>query len=106
MTVPRITHLQFYVLAALLRQPLAGRAVRARLREAKVRQSAPGFYQMMSTLEDSGYVSGWYEQQVLEGQIIRERHYKILAAGRRAWCDSRDFYLGVIDEVGEEPALG
>jgi hypothetical protein len=39
MPVPRLTHLQFYVLASLLREPLAGRTVRARLRDVKVRQS-------------------------------------------------------------------
>jgi hypothetical protein len=58
MPVPRLTHLQFDVLASLLREPLAGRTVRARLRDVKVRQSAPGFYQMMATLEDSGFVTG------------------------------------------------
>jgi hypothetical protein len=47
---------------------------------------------MMATLEDAELVSGWYEQQVVDGQIIRERHYKVLANGRKAAEDSRTFY--------------
>jgi hypothetical protein len=50
---------------------------------------------MMAGLEDGGIVSGWYEQQIVEGQIIRERHYKLLANGKTAWQKTRDFYVRV-----------
>jgi hypothetical protein len=92
MPLPRLTHLQFIVVAELSRGSAAGRAVRERLKTAGVRQSGPAFYQLMAGLEDGGFVSGWYEQQIVEGQIIRERHYKVLAAGARAAEESRDFY--------------
>jgi DNA-binding MarR family transcriptional regulator len=92
MTLPRLTHLQFLVLNALERANIPGRDVRAQLREAGVRQSGPADYQMMAGLEDKGYVAGRYEQQVVDGQIFRERHYKILASGRKVWTDTRDFY--------------
>jgi len=54
---------------------------------------------MMAAMEDANVVSGWYEQQVVDGQIIRERHYKVLAAGRKAWVECRDFYMGVIGRL-------
>src|SRR5438067_11430756 len=92
MALPRLTHLQFVVAAELARQPAAGRALRDRLRAAGVRQSGPAFYQLMAGLEDQGLISGWYEQQIVDGQIIRERHYKLLAPGARALDDSYAFY--------------
>ena len=92
MALPRLTHLQFLVGAALARGPAAGRAVRDRLKASGVRQSGPAFYQLMAGIEDAGFVSGWYEQQIVQGQIIRERHYKVLAAGARAVEESRAFY--------------
>jgi len=93
--MPRLTHLQFLVVVEILRGATRGRLLRARLKEAGVRQSGPAFYQMMASLEDAGFVSGWYEQQVTEGQMIRERHYKVLASGRKAAEESRDFYRAV-----------
>ena len=92
MPLPRLTHLQYLVVSELARESSAGRALRGRLREAGVRQSGPAFYQLMAGLEDNGFVSGWYEQQIVDGQIIRERHYKVLAAGLRALDESRRFY--------------
>lgn len=92
MPLPRLTHLQFLVVADLTRGPAAGRVVRGRLKAAGVRQSGPAFYQLMAGLEDGGFVSGWYEQQIVDGQIIRERHYKVLAPGARAAEESREFY--------------
>lgn len=93
MSLPRLTHLQFLVISELLRGAERGRDLRTRLRAAEVRQSGPAFYQMMAGLEDAGFVSGRYEQQIVDGQIIRERHYKVLASGKTAWKTSRDFYL-------------
>ena len=92
MSLPDLTHLQFLIISELLSGEISGRDLRARLKEAGVRQSGPSFYQRMATLEDSGHVSGWYEQQIIDGQIFRERHYKVLASGRKAWNDARDFY--------------
>jgi len=92
MPLPRLTHLQYLVVSEVARGDAPGRAIRERLREAGVRQSGPAFYQLMAGLEDGGFVSGWYEQQIVDGQIIRERHYKALAAGLRAVDESRRFY--------------
>lgn len=92
MALPRLTHLQYLVVSELARRSAPGRAIRERLRETGVRQSGPAFYQLMAALEDGGFVSGWYEQQIVDGQIIRERYYKALAAGVRALEESRRFY--------------
>jgi|SRR5215471_6248218 len=92
MSLPRLTHLQFLVVSEVARQPASGRVIREHLRAAGVRQSGPAFYQLMAGLEDAGFVSGWYEQQIVDGQIIRERCYRALAAGTRAAAESLAFY--------------
>jgi len=96
--LPRLSHLQFLVLGHLLAGPAAGREIRERLRHFGFRKSGPGFYQMMVRMEGAGLVTGWYEQHVIDGQIIRERHYQLSAVGRRAWEASREFYRRAIDE--------
>src|SRR5262245_19067209 len=101
MTLPRLTHLQFLVVSQLMKGDAKGRDLRARLKQEGVRQSGPGFYQMMAGLEDSGVVEGWYEQQIVEAQIIRERHYKVLASGKKSWKECRDFYTRTLGSLGE-----
>ena len=96
MRLPEATHLQFLVISALLRGSVPGRVLREHLRGSEVRQSSPAFYQMMAVMEDRGFVEGWYEQQVIDGQILRERHYKVLPAGRKAWKACSDFYRRAI----------
>ncbi|HXT14201.1 MAG TPA: hypothetical protein VN706_01140 [Gemmatimonadaceae bacterium] len=90
--LPRLTHLQFLVVSELQRGIARGRDLRDQLRSAGVRQSGPAFYQMMAVLEDAGFVIGRYEQQVIDGQIIRERYYTVSASGRKAADGSRAFY--------------
>jgi DNA-binding PadR family transcriptional regulator len=90
--LPSITHLQFVVLDLLRGEARAGRDIREELRRFGVRRSAPAFYQMMARLEDAGFVEGWYEQKVVDGQLIKERSYRIKQAGARAWAATRDFY--------------
>jgi len=93
---PDITHLQFLVLTSLQEGERLGRTIRAELRRYGGRRSAPAFYQMMARLEEAGMVEGWYEQTVVQGQILKERRYRIAPAGRRAWTDTRDFYAAAI----------
>ena len=101
--LPSITHLQFLVLGVLLDRPQAGRDIRAELRHHGVRRTAPAFYQMMARLEEAGLVRGWYDQKIVDGQIIKERHYKLTASGAAAWSDTRDFYLSTVEELGLGP---
>jgi DNA-binding PadR family transcriptional regulator len=95
MNLPRLTHLQFLVVTEIARGSSRGHDLRGRLKSAGVRQSGPAFYQMMSVLEDAAYITGRYEQQIVEGQIIRERHYKVTATGKKAADESTAFYRSV-----------
>jgi hypothetical protein len=47
----------------------------------------------MARLEDAKFVRGWYLQKIVDGQIIKERRYRVLAPGLRAWQRTRDFYF-------------
>lgn len=94
--IPKLSHLQFLVVGTLRGKRVPGREIREALSDFGVRKSGPAFYQLMARLEDSGLVTGHYHQEVIDSQIIRERHYEVTAAGRRAWDASRDFYVGAI----------
>ena len=91
-SLPSITHLQFLVLESLDGAERAGRDLRALLARHGIRRSAPAFYQMMSRLEDAGFVEGWYDQKVVDGQILKERRYRLTRAGRRPLDETRAFY--------------
>src|SRR5690349_16897618 len=90
--LPPLTHLQFLILGALLADQRSGKALRRELGRYGVRRTAAAFYQMMARIEDANWVSGAYTQQIVDGQIIKERSYRITAAGERAWTRTRDFY--------------
>jgi DNA-binding PadR family transcriptional regulator len=93
MRAPEVTHLQFQILAILMGQQLSGQSVRDELRSQGIRKSGPGFYQLMARLEDAGFVQGWYELNEIDGQVVKERWYKLTAAGNRAVSRTREFYL-------------
>lgn len=96
MSVPKLSNLQFLVLGTLRAGPLTGREIRDRLAEFGFRKTGPAFYQLMSRLEDSAFVEGWYTQEIVQGQIIRERNYRIQPAGATTWEANRDFHIEVI----------
>ncbi len=96
MSLPRLSNLQILVLGALLHGELRGQDLRTRLKEFGAKKSGPSFYQLMARLEDTTFVSGHYVQEIVDGQIIRERVYRIEGAGRKAWATNREFQLSVI----------
>ena len=100
MSAPKLSNLQFLVLGILRAGPLSGRAVRQELERFDVHKSGPAFYQLMSRLEAGGLLEGSYTQEIVEGQIIRERCYTIQGAGQEAWEANRDFHLEVIRRFG------
>jgi len=106
-SVPRLSHLQFLVAGIVRGQTKPGREIREQLRTFGVRKGGPAFYQLMARLEDGGLVEGTYHQEIVEGQIIRERHYSLTGAGGRAWEASRDFYTKAIRDLdGLEGLIG
>jgi DNA-binding PadR family transcriptional regulator len=93
MPLPEITHLQFLVLGGLSSARRPGWHVRARLAEEGLDMAGPAFYQLMARLEIAGLVEGSYDEKVVGGQRIRERGYRITAAGKAACHRAYDFYL-------------
>jgi DNA-binding PadR family transcriptional regulator len=106
MRVPRLTHIQFIILTLLQSENASGKQIRDALRRAGIRRSGPGFYQIMARLEDAGWIKGEYQQEIVRSQIIRERVYTLMAPGRNACSDSRDFYVEWIGHLdnGTVPA--
>jgi DNA-binding PadR family transcriptional regulator len=94
-TLPALTHLQFIVIGALLAEEQSGKDIRRELKRQGVRRTAPAFYQMMGRLEEAGWIDGFYTQEVVDAQIIKERRYRVKPAGVRAWNSTRDFYAAV-----------
>jgi DNA-binding PadR family transcriptional regulator len=99
MKIPDLSHLQFIVLGQLLAGEATGRSVRESLKRFRVRQSGPAFYQMMARLERAGLAEGRYTQDVIDGQMIKERHYRITPNGAAAWRDCRSFYERIIEDT-------
>ena len=93
MGLPDLTHLQFAIVDVLGPREKSGRELRQGLQKLRIRKSGPAFYQLMARLEEAGVVKGRYDQKIVEGQIIKERRYKLTGKGVRAWQRSRDFYL-------------
>ena len=91
-----LPHLQFAVLSILGETELAGREVRVQLASLGLEKAGPTFYRLMSRLEESGLVRGRYEQEVVDGQIVRERCYVSTARGRRARDVTARFHERVI----------
>jgi hypothetical protein len=92
--LPPLSHLQFAVLQVVGASQMSGRDLRAGLRELGINKSGPAFYQLMARLEESKQVEGWYIQEIVDGQIIKERQYKITGSGVSALNRTKSFYKG------------
>ena len=97
-----LPHLQFAVLGVLGTGNLSGREVRAQLERLGVEKSGPAFYRLMARLEESELVEGWYEHEVVEGQMLRERLYRATAEGRMARDRTADFHRSVMSSYAKE----
>jgi DNA-binding PadR family transcriptional regulator len=81
------------VLEMLVDGEESGRRIRAKLAEAGVSGTAPEFYQIMARLEDRGFVTGWYDQDILHDQEIKNRVYRITGDGMQASETARDLHF-------------
>lgn len=97
--LPEITHLQFLILGVLMSDEMLGQDLRDALASQGVKKDGPAFYQLMARLEDAGFVKGWYDQQVIHGQIFKQRKYKLTGQGAKTWNSTRDFYLDLAKQV-------
>ncbi len=91
-TLPLLTPLQFAVLTELGTSEISGRELRARLKANGIKKSGPAFYQLMARLEEARFVDGRYIQQIIDGQIIKQRLYTRLESGARACHEVLKFY--------------
>ncbi len=92
MKPPTITDLQFLVIEALRGEELAGHELRGRLAAQGARKDGPAFYQMMGRLERASLVEGRYVQLEVEGNIVKERRYKLRGNGELAYRAKLNFY--------------
>ena len=102
MQLPSLSHLQFAVIDSLISGEKYGRALREILKEKGVKKSGPAFYQLMSRLEDAGFIEGRYENKMVRGQTVRERVYGITSCGAEAYREVTSFYSQIgQDSLGE-----
>jgi DNA-binding PadR family transcriptional regulator len=92
MQLPTLSHLQVLVLECLGTHKISGRELRNLLAKNGAKKSGPAFYQLMARLEDAGFVEGEYSRKIVEGQIIKERWYRVTGQGERALQHTLDFY--------------
>ena len=90
--LPPLSHLQYAVLRVLGTAQMSGKDLRMGLKEDGIKKSGPAFYQMMARLEEAKFAEGWYSQEIIDGQIIKERQYKITGEGSRAFKKNKEFY--------------
>ncbi len=95
--LPDLTHLQFLIMTSLLDGEQSGRALRKAIAKHGAPKSGPAFYQLMARLEDAKFVAGRYQQKTVEGQMIKERFYKITGGGILAVDATRRFYAEVAE---------
>jgi DNA-binding PadR family transcriptional regulator len=103
--LPELSHLQFAILDALGSATMSGKNLRKSLAESGINKSGPAFYQLMARLEESKFVKGWYSQEIIDGQIIKERHYKITGLGIHALQETKYFYQNRMAGLGFQPSF-
>jgi len=104
-SLPELSHLQFAVLEVLGTAQMRGKDLRTGLSELGIKKSGPAFYQMMARLEEAKFVAGCYNQEIIDGQIIKERQYRVTGDGICALNQTKKFYHGRTREMAPQPAF-
>src|SRR5437762_7204649 len=90
--LPELTRVQFLIIETIGAKRLLGAELREKLKAHSVHRTGPAFYQLMARLEEAELVEGWYEQEVIDGQIIKQRCYRVTGLGERARRATLEFY--------------
>jgi len=53
----------------------------------------------MARLEEAKFVEGEYSQKIVEGQIIKERFYRVTGNGERALRQTLQFYQNLAGTI-------
>lgn len=102
--LPNITDLQFAILCQLMStDSVAGIDLRSSLAQKHgISRTRAAFYDVMSRMEESRLVVGWYENKLVAGVNLRERVYQITSDGAAAVEGKIDFVNS--QSMGIEPA--
>jgi DNA-binding PadR family transcriptional regulator len=90
--LPKITHLQAFVIQLIASGDHSGRFIRSRLEEIGEQKSEAAFYQLMARMEQAGLVAGNYLVSVINGQTIKERRYHATIQGMTEFLAAEQFY--------------
>ncbi|MEQ9504462.1 MAG: helix-turn-helix transcriptional regulator [Deltaproteobacteria bacterium] len=90
--MPALTALQYLVLRALISGELGAKDLKEVLRDNDVKKSSPAFYQLMTRLEEKGYIDAWWDE---EADHHRTRKYRITGEGQRSVHQTEAFYTAV-----------
>ncbi len=101
--VPDLTDFQFLVIEIVRGSEMSGKAIREALgtKGRKWRKDGPAFYMAMSRLEKAGLIEGWYAPITVDGHKVKERRYKVLGLGEKAYHERLDFCRERVDAAGE-----
>jgi DNA-binding PadR family transcriptional regulator len=101
MPLPTLTALQAAILDSAGSRETAGQEIREYLKKNHgFRISGPAFYQAMARLEEAGFVQGQYKSEVIEGQIIKRRVYRLTGQGECALDETIGFYQSLQSQAG------
>ncbi len=100
MPLPSLTSLQAAILDSVGGRETPGHEIRDYLKIQGIRISGPAFYQAMARLEDAEFVKGRYESEVVEGQVIKRRVYRLTGLGESALLNTIDFYGSLRSPLG------
>ena len=87
-----LTDLQFDVIDLMLDGEQSGLELRDALAAKGTKRSIPAFVELMGRLEDARFVSGRYAVVTVGKDTYRQRVYRVLANGRRAFDSKQEFY--------------
>ena len=92
MRFPEMSYLQILIIEGIGGGRVAGRQIREHLKQNGVSKTGPAFYELMSRLENSGFVQGEIEQKVIDGQDVTERFYRVTSKGANAALETVGFF--------------